>query len=722
MDIPMLLLVVMPVSAAYGGEDVTCGINYSMSLLVLQLATIIFAAQFSGRLFRRLRLPAVIGELCAGMLIGPYLLGSLPMPGFPDGLFPLSDAAMIPVSNELYGFAVIASILLLFCAGLQTDIFMLLKFSVAGLAVAIGGALISFVAGMTVTALVLRLPFLHPASLFMGVVCTATSIGIVTRVLHDTKKVESPEGVVILAAAVFDDVVGIILLSIIVGISSLPAQTCDAGFWTRTGIVAFRSILVWLGFTTAGVLSAHYLSAFLKRFKSITVVSVVALAGALLLAGIFEQAGLAMIVGAYVAGLTLSRTDMRYVIVDQLRPLQTLMVPVFFVVMGMFVNLRDITTGASLALGVAFTLAAMAAKFVGCGGSALLCGFNRFGATRIGFGMMPRSEVALIIAGIGLASGILNNSMFAATAMMAVCSALLAPPLLDLLMRNPVGGLRKPLAEVEKTTIKLDFPSSDVADFVAFKVLEYFSDEGFFVQSTTAENEIYRLNRKDISASLLNQNGTIVIETAREQVVFVKTLVYEALLNIHNAVGSMKDIPKPESMLREIGNGDLQSADVISHLIRQDCLRVALKSNDKRGIIEELLEMLARAGLVNDPDLARRDVFEREELVSTGMQWGVALPHAKTLAVSRMCVAIGLKKEGVDFRSLDGAPSRIFVMVLSPKHVSGPHIRFLAGITALLSAEAARGKLLACQTEEEMCVFFQNRKALRPNAGENSRE
>jgi len=705
------VLVMAAAGTCLAGGAAGENINRDISLLVLELGVIIFAARLSGLLFERLRLPSVIGELCAGIVIGPYLLGGLSLPGLARGLFPLPETGLIPVRPELYYLAVIASILLLFNAGLETDLGMLLKYSVAGLVVGMCGVIVSFFSGVLVTVWILHLPLMHPASLFMGTICTATSVGIATRILHDAGKVESPEGIMILAGAVIDDIIGIVVLGVVVGIvTASGASGHGAVSWGAIGAAAGKSMLVWLAFTTTGLLAARRIAALLKRFKSITVFSVMALAMGLVLAAVFERVGLAMIVGAYVAGLALSRTDIRYVIVERLQPVYVLLVPVFFTIMGMFVNLRYLMSGRILLFGAAFTVAAITAKVAGCGLPSLFFGFNRIGALRIGLGMTPRSEVALIIAGVGLAQGFVDESTFGATVMMVFFSVLAVPPLLQRLMKDPRSGTRREVRDPQKATMSFHFPSPDITDFVAAKVLDYFTTEGFFVHSTLTGGKLYRLNRDDVHVSLIHHADTLVFETARGNVVFVKTLMYEALLTIHEAIGRLKHLAKPESMRREILQGDRRGVDVVAALADRRCITADLAGGTKRQIIEELVGLLDAAGMVGDRAVALGDVLDREESMSTGMQDGVALPHAKTAGVTIMCAAIGLKREGVDFQSLDGRPSRIFIMVLSPENSSGPHIQFLAGVSSLLNTAEARNALLECKTRDEIFAFFNPEK------------
>ncbi|HHF43595.1 MAG TPA: cation:proton antiporter, partial [Candidatus Aminicenantes bacterium] len=196
-----------------------------MTLLVLQLALIVITARFFGIIFNRFfHQPRVLGELVAGMAIGPYALGAISLPFLNSPLFPRGEG-FLPVTPELYGLAVIASIVLLFMSGLETDLPTFIRFSLVGTAVGVGGVVLSFFLGALIA--VLLLPgvdsFISPAALFLGALSTATSVGITARVLNERRKMSSPEGVTILAGAVLDDVLGIVILAVVVGISRVQA-------------------------------------------------------------------------------------------------------------------------------------------------------------------------------------------------------------------------------------------------------------------------------------------------------------------------------------------------------------------------------------------------------------------------------------------------------------------------------------------------------------------
>ncbi len=336
-----------------------------MMMLAMQLGLILFLARLGHMLFERLRLPGVLGEVVAGIVIGPYVIGSISFYGFPGGLFPPGDG--FPVSPELYGLCAVAAVLLLFVVGLETDLRLLRHYSLAGALVGVGGVVISFLAGALVTKAFSGMVFgkvlgvLAPECLLLGVIATATSVGITARILSEKRKTDTPEGVTIVAGAVIDDVLGIILLAVVLGVITASRGTGTVD-WTRIGIIAGKAVGIWLVATAIGLAASRKLSFLLKLFRDRSSIALMALGLALILASLFEHVGLAMIVGAYVVGLSLSPTDITHVIRERLDPIFKFLVPVFFCVMGMLIDVRTLFTGKVLVFGAVYTAVAMLAR------------------------------------------------------------------------------------------------------------------------------------------------------------------------------------------------------------------------------------------------------------------------------------------------------------------------------------------------------------------------
>jgi Kef-type K+ transport system membrane component KefB/mannitol/fructose-specific phosphotransferase system IIA component (Ntr-type) len=680
-----------------------------MSELVLQIGIVIFAVRFCGRLAKRTGIPPVLGELAAGVIIGPYALGGVAFPGFPRGLFPLGEGSLA-VSPELYAFATVASIILLFVSGLETDLGLFLRYSVAGGVIGVGGVVFSFLSGVLTGVFLLHVPPADPQCLFLGILSTATSVGITARILSDHKRMDSPEGVTILAAAVFDDVLGIIMLAVVLGI---VAVISGRGSLSPAGLLAIagKAFGIWLGFTALGLVFAKRIAGFLKIFKHSYDFSVAALGLALILGGIFEKQGLAMIIGAYVTGLSLSKTDISAVIQGRIRGLYEFFVPLFFAVMGMMVNIREIVFPPVLIFGAVYTAAAIGSKVIGCGGPALLLGFNGRGALRIGAGMIPRGEVALIIAGIGLASGILDHQLFGVVILMTLITTLAAPPLLSASLKIPGSGAKKPVKDGDTVTAAWEFYSDDIAGLVVDTLLKDLRAEGFYVQVMNIDEGLSLARKDDISLSITESGSTVTIETSRADMLFVRTAVYEAIVSLNEAIEKLKASSDPKAMSRELLKEKGRTDEDMLALLCPECTALDLRGETKEEIITELVDILEARGKLSDRDLVLKDVFERESAMSTGMQRGVALPHAKTEGVTDLAVAVGIKKGGVNFDSLDGKPSRIFILVVSPRRTTGPHIQFLAAIGAVLKEGNALERAINAGSREELVRLLRREDA-----------
>lgn len=420
-------------------------LSHLMVMVALQLAVIIAAAKLMGEFFDRvLKQPAVLGELAAGLIIGPYALGGLTFGNFM--LFPESHAALpgiIPVDETVYAISTFASLILLFLAGLETDFKQFFRYALQGSLVGLGGVLGAFVTGDLLYGWWYGVGFMDPVALFMGTISVATSVGITARILSEKQKLDTPEGVTIIAGAVIDDVLGILVLAIVVSMATMGggAGGGESVEWGEIGKIAGSAVGFWLLGTGAAILLAKPIRSALERLRGPGVVVGCALALALLLSGLMEAVGhLAMIIGAYSMGLGLAKEKTFAHELDRaLSGTANLLVPIFFCTMGMLVDFGAMRH--ALTFGVIFSLVAIVSKVIGCGAPTFLVRFNLLGAARVGIGMLPRGEVALIVAGVGLASGVIGHEMFGVSIMMTLVTTVVAPPLLVKLFASTSPGV-----------------------------------------------------------------------------------------------------------------------------------------------------------------------------------------------------------------------------------------------------------------------------------------
>jgi Kef-type K+ transport system membrane component KefB len=541
-------------AAAHAAASSGHSITHMMMYLILQLAVIIVCAKVGGYLFHRfLKMPSVLGELASGMIIGPYALGG--MITIPNLGVLFAEGHNFAVTPELYGIATLASIILLFLAGLETDLAAFIRYSVVGSFVGVGGLVTAFVVGDLCGVL---WPgngidaFMDPAALFLGVISVATSVGITARIMAEKRKMASPEGVTILAGAVFDDVFGIIALAIVMGMAKVSMGKGVA--WGPICIIALKAIGFFVVVTALGLIFSRKITALIKRFKSKEIIVAICFGLALLLASLAEMAGLAMIIGAYIMGLALSRTDLAHEIEHHLEGVYNILVPIFFCVMGMMVDFAAMKP--VLIFGSVYSLLAVFSKVVGCGIPAWLMKFNLRGSLRIGLGMLPRGEVALIVAGIGLASGIINQGIFGVSIMMTVVTTMLAPPLLVKSFEGG-SGLRKEMegSSEDIETIELEFPSHDITEFLLNRFVSALQQEEFFVHHLHTDIPTFHVLKDDIAFILIEDGNKLVINVPSAHQHVARMILLEELLSLTDLLESTKQMKSVDEMGSDLMSG-----------------------------------------------------------------------------------------------------------------------------------------------------------------------
>jgi Kef-type K+ transport system membrane component KefB len=401
--------------------------HVSIPSLFLTLAVVLVAAKLLGELAERLGQPAVLGELVAGVLLGGSVFGIVPTSG--------------PAGEVVHVLAELGVVLLLFEIGLETDLREMFRVGPAALAVATVGVALPFLLGFLFWAYVPHAANggstdLTTAAIFVGATLTATSVGITARVLSDLHQMNSPEARIIIGAAVIDDVLGLVILTVV---SGLAAGTSLAPL----GVL--RILGIGVGFLVFAVLVGRFLAPRLfdlvVRMRVRYVLLVASIAFVLALAAIAAEAGSALIIGAFAAGLILSGTNQFDTIEREVRPVASIFAPIFFVSVGASVNLgllNPARPGAAGVLGVAgvLTLLAIVGK-IAAGWAAPWAKFRRL---VVGVGMIPRGEVGLIFADIGRRAGVLNEALFGAILLMVMATTFVAPPGLKLLFGSRDDG------------------------------------------------------------------------------------------------------------------------------------------------------------------------------------------------------------------------------------------------------------------------------------------
>ena len=390
--------------------------------LALSLVVILAAAKVLGEASERLGQPPVLGELLAGILIGPYMLGWV------------QDNEVIRLLAE------IGAVFLLFEVGLESDLDEFLQVGASALAVAVVGVVLPFCFGYAIT---LAFGFDRFVSLFIGATLTATSIGITARVLTDLRQIQSKEARIVLGAAVIDDVLGLIILATVAGIVATGRLAVGSALLT-----AFLAVVFLVGAILIGTPLAPYALRIVRRMKTRGTLIVSAFVFCLFLAWSAERLQLAGIVGAFAAGLVLAKTEDSVHISSRVRPIADIFVPIFFVWLGFAIDPRvfnPMTPGGWRTIFIVFVLlvAAVGAK-AASGYVARTPGLNR---AAIGMGMIPRGEVGLIFASLGLRDGIINADLYAAVVAIIVLTTVITPPLLKWSLR-PIAPQKQASTEL----------------------------------------------------------------------------------------------------------------------------------------------------------------------------------------------------------------------------------------------------------------------------------
>ena len=379
--------------------------------ILKDLAIIIIAAKLFGILARKCKAPQVVGEIIAGLLIGPSILG------------------LVDQSDFILQMAEIGVILLMFSAGLETDLKELMKTGPIAALIACAGVFIPLVLGA-----LYYMVFYGFApwgsnefyeAVFIGTILTATSVSITVQSLKEMGKLKGRVGTTILSAAIIDDVIGIIVLTFVIGFKNSDS---------KPSTVVVNTILFFVLAVGVGFISYKIFKWIDKRYPHTRRIPIAGLAYCFIMSYVAEQYfGIADITGAYVAGIILcSINDSEYI--ERKIDINSYMLfgPVFFASIGLKTDLNDVT-GGILLFAVGFVIVGLISKIIGCGLMARICRFKGKDALKIGVGMMTRGEVALIVAQKGLSMNLIDPVYFTAVILLIIVSSISTPIVLKFL-------------------------------------------------------------------------------------------------------------------------------------------------------------------------------------------------------------------------------------------------------------------------------------------------
>jgi Kef-type K+ transport system membrane component KefB len=384
---------------------------------------IAFAKVLAGAL-ARFQLPEVLGELFAGIILGPFAFGSLQIGGEP----------LVVLNEHVQAFGEIGAILILFVAGLEVGFGQFKALRNQSLVIGVSGVIIPFLFGLFITLASPLPPTDLPGALVVAAALTATSIAITMRTLEELGALNSIEGRLMINAAVIDDVLGLIVLSIVVSIITTGVTPSPVGaIW-----VILRTLGLWLALLVSVVYVGSRLLTYSRKWSVSGTIEVAATALCFGSAVLSAAIGLHPIVGAFSAGMAIAESRVLAQVREYISKVTLVFSPIFFAVIGARLNLWSL--GLMSIYGMLLMLAiAIATKVIGCGIPAILVTRNRRSGMTVGVGMISRGEVGLIVAGIGLTTGAITQDVYAQIVAMAIITTIVTPILLRHIFRRQLS-------------------------------------------------------------------------------------------------------------------------------------------------------------------------------------------------------------------------------------------------------------------------------------------
>ena len=393
--------------------------------VIIAVGILLAAAKLMGELFSRIKLPIVLGELLAGMIIGPFALGAFL-------LHPDTGESILQIGPELRTLGEIGAIVILFMAGLEMTPKEFLRGGKASFTVGALGVVVPFFAGLLVFQ---AFGFDALQAMMIATALTATSIAISIQVLKEFNKIKSPEARLIIAAAVVDDILAIAVLSVVTSFGGSEAldnvDLLDVTFTILKVLGFFAAILIAAIFILPKVITPRIW----KSTGSVEGIATASFFGAAAIAGTL---GLSPIVGAFAVGMALSATKVFEKIENFISRIGLIFAPLFFAIIGAQVDFRTVNLDVLMLSAVVIAIA-ISTKLLGCGLPSILFLKNKTAGMRVGIGMISRGEVGLIVAGVGLSSGVLTGDVYTTIVLMVAVTTIITPIWLKMDYRKEVA-------------------------------------------------------------------------------------------------------------------------------------------------------------------------------------------------------------------------------------------------------------------------------------------
>ncbi len=377
--------------------------------IIISLSILLFSAKIFAEIFQRINQPVVLGELVAGIIVGPYALGGLPLFG---------GEPLVVLDETVKYIGELAAIIILFIAGLEITPREFLRGGVASFTVGALGVIVPFSVGFVVLSIYGLNSF---ETLIIATALTATSIAISIQVLTELGKMQSKEARLILGAAIVDDVLAIAILSVVVTMvqsGDTTPQMMDIAFLILKILGLFAVLLIGAIFLIPRILHRE------KLWRSKGSIEGITTAIFFGIAGIAAYVGLSPIIGAFAAGMAVASTKLIKQVEEYAHKLQFIFAPLFFAIIGAQVDLRSVNIDVLVISGIIIAIA-ISTKLAGCGLPSLIFLKDKTGSMRVGIGMISRGEVGLIVAGVGVTSGVLSTNIYTSIIIMVALTTII---------------------------------------------------------------------------------------------------------------------------------------------------------------------------------------------------------------------------------------------------------------------------------------------------------
>ena len=645
-------------------------------LFVLQLGVTLLSAWLGGLLFAKWKLPVPLGACAAGFLAGPFALGGLPLPGFPEGLL-----ASLLKETTFQTTVLFCMIPYLFAMGMETDLGIFRK-PCPGAGAGVSGGLAAALAGAGIVWWLLP-GTLSPATLLLAAsVAVAGGMGLVSRVLADRNQLAAPFGRRIFAGALALDL-------LVVAFLSVGVHCASGNSWLSfgTGLAAALGCF----------LLVRKVDRRLARRGSAAQCLVFALGLLFLLTGVLRLLALPSCAGAYLLGLAYARSEAKERLARLLRVPLSVCLLTLAALLGMAVDPAALQQPSVVFAALFFVLATAVMKAVGTLVVLRLGKTPLSEAALTGFALTGKGGLALLAAGTAFLCGAVSRPVYSAV----VAGLVMLSVVVSLLLRKWVE------TSPEARLLSFHFPNAGVAGALAYSLRVGLRHEGFFTATLDNDRNLCLARKNDLAVRLLHRGEELQIAIPEDARPVLDLMVDESVLALEQALDELHKpfrhdgVEQADAMERAAS-----SRKILLDVLSPDTMIPHLRGKTREACIRELLMILVEQGAIHGIGGTYSQILQREAAMSTAVHSGIACPHARTTEVERLVCAVGVHPEGVAFGAPDGTPSRVIVLTLSPADEPTPYLEFISAVSSVLQDEANVAALEKCQTSGEMFAIL----------------